>query len=103
MCLAIPGQIVEMSGEDVAKVDFSGVRRNVNVALVQDDGPAVGVWVLVHVGFALRILDENEAAETLRYLEELGTQLQDELNEISRSEDPGSANAAVPSEPERRS
>ena len=64
MCLAIPGQIVEIVDDerDIAKVEFSGVRRNVNITLVRPDGADLGKWVLVHVGFALRVLDEEEAA-----------------------------------------
>lgn len=99
MCLAIPGQIVEMvDGErDVAKVEFSGVRRNVNVALVRPDGAGVGTWVLVHVGFALRIIDEQEAAETLRLLEELGAEFREELDAIRRSTEVSQENSVTPS------
>jgi hydrogenase expression/formation protein HypC len=73
MCLAIPGRIIEMVDEanGVAKVDVSGVRRNVNAALV--DGAGVGDYVLIHVGFALSKIDEKEAEETLRALQELGS------------------------------
>ncbi|HKQ76512.1 MAG TPA: HypC/HybG/HupF family hydrogenase formation chaperone [Blastocatellia bacterium] len=73
MCLAIPGRIVEIVDEanGVAKVDVSGVRRNVNVALLDDAG--VGDYVLIHVGFALSKVDEKEAEETLRALRELGS------------------------------
>ena len=95
MCLAIPGQIVEISGGDVAKVDFSGVRRNVNIALVRDEGATVGAWVLVHVGFVLRILDEEQAVATLQYLKELGGEYREEPDEIRRSKDADAANAAA--------
>ena len=73
MCLAIPGRIIEMVDEanGVAKVDVSGVRRNVNIALL--DGASVGDYVLIHVGFALSKVDEKEAEETLRTLQELGS------------------------------
>jgi hydrogenase expression/formation protein HypC len=73
MCLAIPGRIIEMVDEanGIAKVDVSGVRRNVNVALIDDAG--VGDYVLIHVGFALSKIDEKEAEETLRMLQELGS------------------------------
>jgi hydrogenase expression/formation protein HypC len=72
MCLAIPGRIIEMVDEanGLAKVDVSGVRRNVNIALL--DGAGVGDYVLIHVGFALSKVDEKEAEETLRLLQELG-------------------------------
>jgi hydrogenase expression/formation protein HypC len=91
MCLAIPGQIVEILDErrSTAKVEFSGVRRNVNIELVREDGVDVGKWVLVHVGFALRVLDEDDAAETLRYLEMIGREYREELEQIGESVDPG--------------
>lgn len=84
MCLAIPGQIVELveNEPDLAKVEFSGVRRNVNITLVRQDGPDVGKWVLVHVGFALRVLDEAEAAKTLELLEQIGEEYREELRQI---------------------
>jgi hydrogenase expression/formation protein HypC len=73
MCLAIPGRIVEMVDEagGIAKVDVSGVRRNVNIALLDDAG--IGDYVLIHVGFALSKVDEKEAEGTLRTLQELGS------------------------------
>ncbi|MFH1620418.1 MAG: HypC/HybG/HupF family hydrogenase formation chaperone [bacterium] len=68
MCLAIPGKI-EKTGETSAKVSFSGVLREVSLALVPD--AKKGDYVLVHAGFAIQVLDEKEAAETLRLFEEL--------------------------------
>jgi hydrogenase expression/formation protein HypC len=84
MCLAIPGRVVEMADEagGVAKVEVGGVRRNVNVALLDD--VRVGDYVLIHVGFALSKVDEHEAAETLRLLEELGS-YQDEFDQFKSS------------------
>ena len=84
MCLAIPGRVVEMVDEagGVAKVEVGGVRRNVNVALLDD--VRVGDYVLIHVGFALSKVDEHEAAETLRLLEELGS-YQDEFDQFKSS------------------
>ncbi len=83
MCLAIPGQVVEMVDptKHVAKVEVGGVRRNVNVGLLHDteDQVDVGDWVLIHVGFALSKVDEEEAARTLRMLEEMGQDFEDEL------------------------
>jgi hydrogenase expression/formation protein HypC len=72
MCLAIPGQVVEIVSEEgcIAKVDVGGVRRNVNIALL--DNVMVGEYVLIHVGFALSKVDEHEAIATLKLLEELG-------------------------------
>ena len=84
MCLAIPGRIVEIVDEagGIAKVEVGGVRRNVNVALL--DAVRVGDYVLIHVGFALSKVDEHEAAETLRLLEELGS-YQDEFDQFKSS------------------
>ena len=84
MCLAIPGRIVEIVDEagDIAKVEVGGVRRNINIALL--DAVRVGDYVLIHVGFALSKVDEHEAAETLRLLEELGS-YQDELDQFKSS------------------
>ena len=76
MCLAIPGQIVEMVDEAnrLAKVDVAGVRRNVNIGLLDEDGEGVepGDWVLIHVGFAISQVDEDEALATRRLLERMG-------------------------------
>ncbi|MEB7889332.1 hydrogenase maturation factor HybG [Hafnia alvei] len=69
MCLGIPGQVVAV-GDDIhqmAMVDVCGVKREVNIALVCEGSPQemLGQWVLVHVGFAMSILDEDEAKDTL--------------------------------------
>ncbi len=73
MCLAIPGQIVALEPEThLALVDVLGVRRRVNVDLVWDEGLAEGDWVLIHVGFALSTVSEQEAAAQLRLLQALG-------------------------------
>ena len=77
MCLGIPGQITEITDiqNQLAIVNVSGVKRQVNIACIIDDRhpieSCVGDWVLVHVGFALNRLDESEAAETLRILAEI--------------------------------
>ncbi len=74
MCLGIPGQITEITDiqNQLAMVNVSGVKREVNIACIVDDRhpveSCVGDWVLVHVGFALNRLDESEAAETLKLL-----------------------------------
>jgi hydrogenase expression/formation protein HypC len=84
MCLGIPGRIVRITDAErkLAIVDVSGVQREVNVACVVEDGrpvaDCVGYWVLVHVGFAMSRIDEEEAAATLRVLNELG-EVQQEL------------------------
>ena len=75
MCLAIPGRIVEIVDEEnhVAKVEVGGIRRNINLGLLPDTEVKPGDYVLIHVGFAMSKIDEQEAAETLRLLHELGT------------------------------
>ena len=89
MCLAIPGQIVEFCDPErfLARVDVAGVRRVVNVALVSGgpDHAEVGDWVLIHVGFALSLVDEQEALATRRLLEQLGREYEQELEELSTS------------------
>jgi hydrogenase expression/formation protein HypC len=74
MCLAIPGQIVEFSTEQplLAKVDVGGVKRNINVGLLTDEGLEVGDWVLIHVGFAMSKIGEEEARDQLTMLAALG-------------------------------
>ncbi len=73
MCLAIPGKIVEIVDEvnRIAKVEVGGVRRAVNIAMLDD--VVIGDYVLVHVGFAMSKIDEKQAHETLRTLQELGS------------------------------
>jgi hydrogenase expression/formation protein HypC len=90
MCLAIPGQILEVvdPANQIAKVDVVGVRRNVNVGLLGDgegDGVAPGDWVLIHVGFALSKVDEEEAHATLALLEQMGAEYEQELAELQAS------------------
>jgi hydrogenase expression/formation protein HypC len=72
----------------IAKVDVVGVRRNINVSLLADDdtgGAEPGDWVLIHVGFALSKVDEEEAHATLRLLERMGTEYEQELEELKAS------------------
>lgn len=73
MCLGVPGAIVEppKPGSPNALVEFSGVRRTVNVSLVADETLDVGDWVLVHVGFAMAKIDAEEAEQTLAMLREM--------------------------------
>ncbi len=89
MCLGIPGQIVEFVDptHHIAKVDVSGVRRNVNVGLLVEGPDAVGVddWVLIHVGFAMSKIDEAEAMATREFLESLGEPYEQELEELEGS------------------
>ncbi len=90
MCLGIPGQILEYVDREhgIAKAQVSGVRRNVNVQLLQQDGdePEVDDWVLIHVGFAMSKIDEEEAKQTYDFLEELGKVYEDELQELVESD-----------------
>jgi hydrogenase expression/formation protein HypC len=69
MCLGIPAQIVELLEPGLAKAEVSGVRREISTALVPE--AERGDWVLVHVGFALHTIDEDEAARTLELLEQI--------------------------------
>ena len=78
MCLGIPGQIVEIidAEKKLGKADVSGVKRVINLAcIVDEDNPiqsTIGQWVLIHVGFAMSKIDEQEASRTLQLLNELG-------------------------------
>ena len=85
MCLAIPGRVVEILDEEsrLAKVDVSGVLRNVNVGLL--DGVADGDWVLIHVGFAMSKVDEDEAQATLALLQQMGEAYEQELEDLKTS------------------
>jgi hydrogenase expression/formation protein HypC len=80
MCLAIPGKIVSVSGEETifrqGKVDFGGIAREVSLAYVPE--AQVGDYVIVHAGFALNTLDEKEANQVFEYLQQMG-----ELEEVS--------------------
>jgi hydrogenase expression/formation protein HypC len=90
MCLGIPGQIIAITDaqNSLGMVDVSGVRREINLVCVIDDEhgieKCVGDWVLVHVGFAMSRIDAEEAARTLKILEELG-EMQQELEAMSFS------------------
>ncbi|MFH1277971.1 MAG: HypC/HybG/HupF family hydrogenase formation chaperone [Candidatus Eisenbacteria bacterium] len=74
MCLAVPGRIQSIQGDDplmkTGKVDFGGVMKEVSLAYIP--GAAVGDYVLVHVGFAISKVDEDEARKTLELLREMG-------------------------------
>jgi len=74
MCLAIPGKIIEISPDhpDSALVDVVSVRRRVDLALLQDDPPHPGDWVLIHVGFAMSKISEEDAQEQMKVLRALG-------------------------------
>ena len=108
MCLAIPAKLVSYVDDDrqYGKVELGGVTRRINTSLlVGEDVTEPGEYVLVHVGFALSKVSEQEAAETLRILEEMGPAYTDELRQIRESEametelvgaSPGGSNGGVP-------
>jgi hydrogenase expression/formation protein HypC len=89
MCLAIPGQIIEVVDEHnrLAKVDVAGVQRNVNIGLLDAEGDSadIGDWVLIHVGFAISKVDEAEAIATRKLLEGMGEDYEQELEELRAS------------------
>ncbi len=89
MCLAIPGQIVDVvdAANRLARVDVAGVRRTINIGLLDDEdaGAQPGDWVLIHVGFALSKVDEAEAEATLKLLEGMGADYEQELAELRES------------------
>ena len=87
MCLAIPGCIIEVVDEPkrLAKVDVVGVQRNVNIGLLDGEGVGPGDWVLIHVGFAISRVDEDEARATRELLEQMGTDYEQELEELKAS------------------
>jgi hydrogenase expression/formation protein HypC len=98
MCLGIPGRIVAIvsAADATATIEVGGVRRPVNLSLVQDARPIadwVGEWVLVHVGFAMSVIDAEEAARTLALLQELG-ELQADMDAQANRDDAESANGA---------
>jgi hydrogenase expression/formation protein HypC len=88
MCLGIPGKIIDIVDDtnSIAKVEVSGVKRNVNVALVRPEGIRPGDWVLIHVGFAMSKIDEVEAQETMKALNAMGDVYTDELNMLHSSQ-----------------
>ena len=89
MCLGLPGQLVDLTDADshLAVAEVSGVRRVVNIGLLvgDDGGVAVGDWVLIHVGFAMAKIDEDEARQSLAFIEELGAVYDDELSQFRES------------------
>ena len=88
MCLAVPGQIVGYVDEPnrLATVEVVGVRRTINVGLLDGEGGVQpGDWVLVHVGFALSKVDEEEAHATHRLLQQMGAEYEQELEELKAS------------------
>ena len=77
MCLAIPAKVVELYPDDASRalVDVVGVRRHIDTGLLQDDPPKAGDWVLIHVGFAMSKISEEQAIDQLHTLTVLGDQV----------------------------
>lgn len=87
MCLAVPGKIISIEGEDLARtarVSFGGIVREVSLAYVPE--AQLGDYAIVHVGMAISLLDEDEALRTFEYLKQIG-----ELEELEALESPGGA------------
>ncbi len=84
MCLGIPGQLKEFSDvhEHLARVDVSGVTRIINIGLLEDEQLKSGDWVLIHVGFAMSKIDEEEAALALASLKMMGQAYEEELEAL---------------------
>jgi hydrogenase expression/formation protein HypC len=88
VCLAIPGEVVEFLPDNngqLALVDVVGVKRRINIGLLDGVPLSTGDWVLIHVGFAMSKVDEREAAEALSMLEMMGQAFTDELRAVSES------------------
>ena len=88
MCLGIPGEVVELleTNQDLAKVEVAGVRRNINIGLLADEGVAPGDWVLIHVGFAMSKIDEEEARRAMEGLMLMGAAYDEELQAVMQSQ-----------------
>ncbi|GAC1534479.1 MAG: HypC/HybG/HupF family hydrogenase formation chaperone [Acidimicrobiales bacterium] len=86
MCLGIPGQVVEfLEHEHLARVDVNGVGRIINIGLLEDEHLVLGDWVLIHVGFAMSRIDEQEAATALASLHLMGSAFTDEMEALMAS------------------
>ena len=85
MCVGIPAQVVEILAAEKksAIVEVEGVRREVSIVIVLDDGVKVGDWVLLHVGFAMSIIDEQEAEAQLDFMRMLGGVYEEEIEAFS--------------------
>ncbi len=87
MCLGIPGQVVELvsTNDQLARVDVAGVRRTINIGLLEDEHLVIGDWVLIHVGFAMSKIDEREAELALEGLQLMGQAYTDEVDALRMS------------------
>ncbi|MEY9894907.1 hydrogenase expression/formation protein HypC [Catenulispora sp. MAP5-51] len=89
MCLAIPGQVAELlpdTDDQLAVIDVVGVKRKINIGLLEPGTLAPGDWVLIHVGFAMSKVDEKQAAEALAVLEMMGQAFDEELQAVAESD-----------------
>jgi hydrogenase expression/formation protein HypC len=88
MCLGIPGEVIEILADrpDLARVDVSGVKRAINIGLLEDEDLKPGDWVLIHVGFALSKIDEGEAKAAMEFLESIGKAYDDEIAALRASQ-----------------
>lgn len=89
MCLGIPGRVTELPSAhpDIGRVDVEGVVRDINLAIMSDDPPAVGDWVLIHLGFALQKMTEEEAAEARMTMAVLGEGTDDPFADFTFTEE----------------
>ncbi|KAA2263389.1 HypC/HybG/HupF family hydrogenase formation chaperone [Solihabitans fulvus] len=88
MCLGIPGEVIEILTDrpDLARVDVSGVKRAINIGLLTEENLRPGDWVLIHVGFALSKIDEDEAKAAMDFLEGIGKAYDDEITALRDSQ-----------------
>ena len=88
MCLAIPGKIVEIVDEEnqIAKVEVGGVKRNINIGMLDKEETRIGDYVLIHVGFAMSKIDEYEAQQTIKLLHGMDDAYTDELKALHDSQ-----------------
>jgi len=88
MCLGIPGEVIEILADrpDLARVDVSGVKRAINIGLLSEETVEPGDWVLIHVGFALSKIDEEEAKAAMEFLESIGKAYEDEIAALRDSQ-----------------
>ncbi len=107
MCLAIPARVIDTSKDEITRalVEVAGVRRHIDMGLLQDDPPRSGDWVLVHVGFAMSKISEEQALDQLRLLSLLGEETA-AIEEVKGygSHEPTRSDGPLPAEfpPDRR-
>jgi hydrogenase expression/formation protein HypC len=104
MCLGVPGQVVEVLDDrpDLAKVDVGGARRAINIGLLEHETVQPGDWVLIHLGYALSKIDEDEAKAALELLEGVGQADADELEAPQAWRIAEGRGASIPDRPSKR-